>query len=260
MKGNKSILALAAFTITLFALVSTNAHAITVSLQQGAAGYTSGDGVTIRLNQATTNQNVSTQIIVGNNSTDGPLRGLFEYDLSPILTAAGGNPFIIDSVSLVLRVTDLGFAGSPFTTYDLHLLGSNLDFNETTVTYNNAPSVAGGSIGTLLSSVAFDPDLAGIVGTDQTFGSSAAFIAALTNALNTDPNDTIRFIAKAATESGRNFARFDTDEVTTVGNRPELIVNFSIIAPDPAIVPEPATASLALLGLGGLMLRRRRMA
>ena len=257
MKGNKSILALAAFTITLFALVSTNAHAITVSLQQGAAGYTSGDGVTIRLNQATTNQNVSTQIIVGNNSTDGPLRGLFEYDLSPILTAAGGNPFIIDSVSLVLRVTATASTGG-VTTYDLHLLGSNLDFNETTVTWNNAPSVAGGSIGTLLSSVAFDPVVN--VLTDQTFGSSAAFIAALTNALNTDPNDTIRFIAKAATESGRNFARFDTDEVATVGNRPELIVNFSIIAPDPAIVPEPATASLALLGLGGLMLRRRRMA
>jgi len=39
-----------------------------------------------------------------------------------------------------------------------------------------------------------------------------------------------------------------------------LIDNVSFSTPDPAMVPEPATATLGLLALGGLMMRRGRMA
>jgi hypothetical protein len=46
--------------------------------------------------------------------------------------------------------------------------------------------------------------------------------------------------------------------VDIIGEVPSNVLNALVLAEAPVSVPEPATATLALLGLGGLMMRRRR--
>ena len=233
------------------------AHGATITFQEGAspaAGYTTG-GVTIRADQPTTNQNGSAQIIVGQNLTLGTLRGLLEFDLTPIandLAATPGGVLSIDAASLVLRI-DAGGAG-PAATFTASLLGANADFNETTVTWNSAPNTAGGTVGTTLSvSNSVDP-VAGAPGTAVTFGDTAAFRSAVQSAV-AGPDRTIRIILTGPGEGDtavQNFIRFSADESTAVARRPALSVTYS--------VPEPATAGLLTVGAAGLLARRRRQA
>jgi len=231
----------------------TAAQGAVLSFQAGVspeAGYTA-DAVTIRNDgtNASTNQNGSVQIIVGVNNTNSLLRGLFEFDLTAIETAAAGNPYTIDSVTLVLRQGDITNAAASSITYDLHLLGANSDFNETAVTWNDAPTVAGGSVGTLLSSTSYVPNSGTAF---RTFGTTTAFESAVADILANDVSNSIRLIAKANNEAAttQTFSRFDSDEVTTAANRPQLNVTYTV-------VPEPGSAMLAI-SVGALLLRRRR--
>ncbi len=256
MRTKSQVAAVAAATFFASVIAGPTTSAEPISFQEGVSptpGYESG-GVTIRSNVPDGNQEGLSQIIVGQNATFGLLRGLFEFDLSAIEADAAGRPFTIDSASLVLYVVGSGGGGAAVTQYDLHLLGTNSDFTETTVTWNNAPTTPGGTPGTLLSSVSFDPDDAANLNRDQTFGDTAAFSAAVDAALDGTDN-TIRLLAKANNESTTlsNFARFAQDDGGTAANHPELIVNYTV-------VPEPGSLGLMAGALGLLARRRRRTA
>jgi hypothetical protein len=221
--------------------------------------YNTG-GVTIRNDTANVDakQNSGSQfdqIIVGWNSSFG-LRGLLEFDLSALEAAVGGSPYVINSVSLTLNSSQGGSdqeASSLSVVYDLNLLGNNLDFDEREVTWKTAPSTPGGTVGALLSKTTFRPNRAADYG-QHVFADSAAFRSAVRNALDNDPNNTIRLMLKADDESGQNFARFDSDEAANISAHPALTINYTVITP----LPGAATAGLVLMGGFGLRRPRRR--
>jgi hypothetical protein len=235
-------------------LLTTHAvHAASLSFQEGVSpsgSYTTG-GVTIRSNVPTTNQDTVDQIIVGSYSNGTVLlRGLLEFDLTAIETAAGGSAFTIDSVSLVMHTDSESTSGSDPITFYLNLLGTNSVFDETTVTWDNAPTEAGGTIGTSLSSVEFTPT--STTNTDQTFASTGNFTTAVSEALATSAN-TISLILSTNVTAGdaSSFARFVSDEASSLADRPELIVNYSL-------VPEPSSFALLLGGASLLVCFQRR--
>jgi len=232
----------------LLGATATSAETITFSFQQ-SAGYNSG-GVTIRNDAPTTNQNGGsqpTQIIVGANGTLSGggaflLRGLFEYDLSEIADAFGSDPFAITGVNLKLTTFNTAGQGSS-ATFDLYLLQNNADFDEATVTWNNAPSAPGGSVGPLLSSATVSNLTA--LNTTVTFGDTAAFRDAVADALASD-SETIRFLLRNRVESGSAFARFASDDFGTAANRPALNVAATAVP-----LPAAAWGGMALFGMIG---------
>jgi len=221
--------------------------------------------VTIRSDRPDTMENGGSQpeqIIVGKNGST-TLRGLLEFDLSALEAAVGGSPYVINSVSLTVNAFIAASSQNTmsFVTYDLDLLGNNLDFDEATATYNHAPSTPGGTVGTFLSSVTYRPNNAADMG-QKTFADSLNFRSAVQDALNSDPANTIRFMLRAegdgtTSTSTTTFTRFDSDEATTGTHtifRPALTVDYTIITP----LPGAATAGLALMGGLGLRRSRRR--
>lgn len=249
--------------IVLLVLAHTG-FAATMSFQSGGsptAGYASGEGVTIRTDQAATSQASNTQLIVGEIDADKTLRGLLSFDLSAIKAAAGGSPVTINSISLVLHTSSQAGLDNDIPTSEF-VITSYLPFDETTATWNDpqgtaGDDVAGGTPGTALGSVTFDP--VADTDTDQIFASSSAFVTAAEDALAAD--DTLYLMiynpgAESYHTGGFNspmdyFARFDSDNATNIANRPELIVDYSV-------VPEPATSVIAMLGAGLLAWKRRR--
>lgn len=229
-----------------------SAHADVISFQEGVSptGAYAAPSTHIRGNDDDGNFASSTQLIVGSNKTSGPLRGLLAFDLSALGTL---NPATIDSVELVMHYSSGGFSEIGSLTIDLRTTQA---FDETTATWedpdgngNTADDVDGGSLGTIVSSLTFNPTAVG----DHTFSDSLPFRDAVTTALAGDnmlyllmheefdgasePTDTV------------NFTRFDSEDAGNTDFRPELVVNYTI--------PEPA--SLGLLGLGALcMLGGRR--
>lgn len=222
------------------------AEAATINFQEGVSpSGTYNMGATyIRQNQADTNQNNDPDVeLIAGPTTNTVIRGLFEFDVSSI---PGGDQ--IDSASLVLttHATGVGIGGTQ--TFNLHAYGFDVD--ETAATWNTPDSggsdVAGGTLGALLSSATFDVTQNSLT---VTFGDSAAFQTAVSNALSGD--GMLRLILVNSDESitgSHKFARFQPDNSATPGGRPELIVTHSI--------PEPT--SLALMGLGGLLIAVRR--
>ena len=221
-----------------------SASAATLQFRQ-TTGYTTG-AVTIRNDTPDANINGNTQVIVGNVNTI-VLRGLFEFELSAIETAAAGNPYTIDSVTLTVTTSSAGGSGTATSQFNLSLLGSNSDFDEAMVTWNNAPSVVGGTVGTFLVSTAFDPST---VSTPRVFDSSSAFTMATADALAGSDN-TIRLIMTADVENGGYLTRLNTNEHNTESLRPVLTVNYTV-------VPEPAAGALLVAGMAFLCVKRRR--
>ena len=195
----------------------------TASFQEGVSpsvGYTQ-DAVYIRENQPTVNQNGDSdqELIIGFLNDNTELRGLLEFDISTIPVAN-----TINSASLVLRrEAPQGGLGGSIT---INVYEYDYDVDETTATWNVPDSgggdVAGGTLGTMLTSATFDPT---VQDADVTFGSLAAFRTAVTNALAGD--GILRLLLARSDDSGsgsHRFARFDDETVTTAANRPELLV------------------------------------
>jgi hypothetical protein len=192
----------------------------TTSFQEGVsptAGYTQ-DAVYIRESQPTANQNgdPDQESIVGFTNDDKELRGLLEFDVSDIPLAN-----TVNWVSLVLRT-----GGGLSSSITINLYEYDYDFDETTATWNSPDSggsdVAGGTLGSLLTSVTFNPT----VSADITFGTSAAFRTAVTNAQAGD--GILRLILARSDDSGsgsQRFARFNDETISPAANRPELLVN-----------------------------------
>jgi len=192
----------------------------TTSFQEGVSptvGYTQ-DAVYIRESQPTANQNgdPDQELIVGFTNDDNGFRGLLEFDVTTIPLAN-----TVNWVSLALRT-----GGGLSSSITINIYEYDYDFDETTATWNSPDSsgsdVAGGTLGSLLTSATFDPT----VSADITFGSSAAFRTAVTNALAGD--GILRLILARSDDSGsgsQRFARFNDETIAPDGNRPELLVN-----------------------------------
>lgn len=233
------------------ALVAGPAGAATISFQEGVAptGAYAAPSTYIRTTQADSNQDNDgdDENIVGFNGAE-ELRGLYAFDLSAIAAASSGNPFTIDAVRLVQRTRNSAGSGTSFTS-TVHAYG--FAFNEGTSTWNDPDGdggdltgdpVDGGTLGTALSITdTYDPTTN--LNADVTFPDTPAFRAAVLSAATA--GEPLRLIA---TGSG-GFTRFLDETVGTAGNRPELIVDYTV-------VPEPASAAAAGLALLGLLARR----
>lgn len=248
-KGMKKCGKSLSWTLALAAALVTGQASAATYVFRETTGYNTG-GATVRSDDPSTGVSgpvtPPTDTIIAGTTGTIVLHGFFEFDMTAIKTAAAGNPFTIDSVTLTLRTSSTAGSGGTALNFQLSLLGANLDFDESTVNWTNAPGGLGGVAGTLLSSASFVPNA-----TDQTrtFGTSLAFQSAVADALANDPNNTIRLFLK--TESGSGFARFLSDENPTESNRPTLTVNYTV-------VPEPSSGIALVGGLALLAGLRRR--
>ena len=250
-----AVVAVTAMTLTA---MPGQADAALSSFQEGVSptgGY-AHDATYIRSTDPNGNQNgdPDLELIVGTTQTGDVIRSLLEFDVSAIPVTNQ-----IDSVSLVLTThsnTGLDNGGEPGDpTFNVYSYGFDID--ETTATWNapdsGASDVAGGTLGTLLTSASFDVTNTGVA---VTFGDTAPFRSAIANALAID--GFLRLIVAKSDESTvstHEFARFAADSFGTAGDRPELLVTHSVV---PDVVPEPSTATLTVLGLLGLGLLRLR--
>ena len=204
------------------------------TFQEGVSPTTTyaTSAVTIRSDQATTTQNSSTQIIVGRNATIGVLRGVQQFDLTALKTAIGSSAFVINDVSL--SFTTASSAGSNSTggshTFAVsRLTQGRTSFSETGVTWNNAPSAAGGQPGILLSALAFDPATPNSL---RTFPDSPEFRTAIYDAIQ-QSDATLRLLVHLRDGEGvsshSRFVRFVSDEATPTSARPKLVINYTVL-------------------------------
>jgi hypothetical protein len=113
-------------------------------------------------------------------------------------------------------------------------------FTESTATWSDN---AGYDSSHVLSSVTIKPKAGDVV----TFGSTSALVSAAQDALEHHNGLFNLILVSPDAEAASTYVGFNQSENLTTSNRPLLSVS---------VVPEPA--SLGLVGLGGLLLRRRR--
>ncbi len=231
---------------------------LSVTFQEGA---TSTGAVTIRQwdNVAFTfdddvNQDGLDRVIIGFNEPSGDkstrelLRGLFEFDLSTLVTQIGGQPFDVEGATLVLHRSVVGDTlqgtgyNHPFMTLEARLY--DFDFGEEFATWanpsaisdsaNDGDTMAGGALSTVLSTASFEAEASLGDLPDVTFADSSAFRTAIDGILG--GGDTLRLLVRAtdAIESeaagagfDSHFVRFDSDDHATVSQRPKLEVSLS---------------------------------
>lgn len=220
--------------------------AATLLLKEGvspSAGYASS-GVTIRSDQATTNQQFGAgNIVLGNLTTGADLRAVFAFNLSAIGAIGSAT---IDSVTLNWIG---GSDSSASTTLQIDLYALTRSFGETTVTWNSRNGTGlwtapGGDFsGSLLSSQSGNPNTGTSSGNiSWTFASSANFASAAQAAFNSG-GQTLYFIAKLNDESGtaRRIFQILGDENANSALRPSLTISYTAV---------PESSVSLLLGLG----------
>jgi len=217
-------------------------------LQQGWQGY-SHLGAELR-SGVTYNIGTSDQIVTGHHADPaiGDMRAVLGFDLDNIPEGAR----IIDA-HLVMSVKS--HTGSNLQEVELwRIEHPTATMDETTVTWNNVRSgvpwtAPGGDLdfATLLETIPGFSDTA-----PKTFGGSAAFIAAVQDALTSGMPLELALWSPLteANTAQSNFVRWWSDDASSITNRPLLIVDY--------YVPEPATCTLLLLGGAFAAWRRRR--
>ena len=269
-------------TVTSIALLSASAQASVMSFQEGnlvkdgvqiSSTYTHV-AAEIREAVPTNNFGAVDRLFIGEGVPSVlRLRGVFSFDLSSLPANA-----TIDDVSLTLTIN-----GARNSTPDnlgeleLHQLlqtpaegelnGTNAGSTHQGVTWNRASrdfdnnvdnnwTTPGGDFSaTVLSTVTgFNTDLTG-VGTPKTFASSNDFVLAVEGLKDGNGNfGALNLIVLSpsteANPSGDTWASFSSNENATLARRPRLEITYT--------VPEPTAAATCLIGLGGLLARRRR--
>jgi len=257
------IAAVIACAMGLFLAATSLSQADTTSFQEGVAptGVYAQDAVYIRDSQPTTNNDGSDQVLIGTTSNPHILRGLFEFDISDVSASDQ-----IDSVSLDLTThSSAGLDGGGETgnpTFNVYAYG--FDIVETVSTWNDPDgdgvdgtpdATNGGTLGTLLSSVSFDPTQTGL---GVTFVDTAAFRTAVANALAAD--GILRLIIAKNDESttDHEFTRIAAESFATSASRPELVITHTAPAPTgsvtwaaPGVSNIAATTADAYATLGG---------
>jgi hypothetical protein len=239
------------------------ARAVSITLREGLDSYAGTSNVVLRSGTPTTpNGATPGSLIVGTNFvTPGPGtqdHSLLGFSLSPIITAAGGNPVTINSVELILSLgtggtvqpaghwrveTGGGGVTQGPVSIDLHAYG--FAFVDSAATWNapaTGDATAGGTAGTLLGSATglmSDPLL---TVQQQTFTSAALTQWVQDAADNIDP--TARFLINQLSPNlsvqNRVFLRTKT-QATGTTTRPTLVIDYTV-------VPEPN--AFIILGIG----------
>jgi autotransporter-associated beta strand protein len=213
----------------------------TVVLQEGVNGAAC-PATFIRNDTTTWNSGARNQIIVGRNGST-IFRALLGFTLPPALVGT-----VISDASLDLTIADVG-QGTTIGTINLHRLltsfvegtgdglsttngtGTGADWLRRTYTPSTTWSVSGTGSGSdyaasPLSTMAdFDPTGTD-AGTAFTFDSTAGFVAAVADAVNTA--QPLYLLAKATGDhvTSGNFARFASDDHATTEWRPQLTVGY----------------------------------
>lgn len=254
-------------TLALLLLGTSGSHAATFVfwqgdlVQNGTTVSTSYVDPAVSLRSGYSNQNSDGRLLVGQNGGNGSNNSVISFDLSAIKTAAAGQTIQINSVSLTLTVQASG--ANLLSTYNLDLLGdgsSAYSFNEATATWTTpgGSNVAGGTLGTNLSSLSFNSSTQS-AGALDTWGTSSAFTTAATNAL---AGDGILRLALTSTNVGDaskvDLARFYANDagtyIPTTAQHPYLSVDYTLVP-----VPEPSSFVLmAASGAAMLTLLRRK--
>jgi len=176
-------------------------------------------------------------------------RVFVDFQLNAAIIAAAQKPFATVTLDLTVLSIGGGVAGTPYTDgLDLRYLGTSPSDRDANTLWNT------GGVGGL--------DQADIV---LTSGPAGAYTILLSNPA---------VLANIASATAGTFLSFglsnsvgvQSPAINPVGNSVAETYGFQLSQSLATYqltvvnVPEPATASLALLGLGGLMMRRRRMA
>jgi glucuronoarabinoxylan endo-1,4-beta-xylanase len=227
-----------------------------LALREGVATY-SHPGTFIRADIPTINSGVRDQIIVGRNNA--ALRGLLAFDVSQIPAGA-----TIHSVTLDLWSVAAG-SGTSLNTLELHKLltnfvegtgdgtsttngaGTGADWPTRTGSSADPWTTAGGAAGTdyetapLATLAGFDPSTAP-VGSQYTFGSTPALVAAVNAVAGTATPLGLMLKMVNDTTGGSAFARFGSDDHATLAQRPLLTISYSV-NPTPALATGTAPAA-----------------
>lgn len=174
---------------------------------------------------------------------DGALRSIFSFDIAAIPDGA-----TVDSVTFeIYQEDDTGTSVAGAYAVELRTISSS--FSENTATWANTFG-SGTTLGSeTLSTLVMDPEVAAT--THHTFASSAAFVTAVQDAIDSDSAFNFALVVPAVENQGsRVVMRFGAEDADTDLDLlvPVLTVNYS--------VPEPG--AIAIIGSGALMMLLRR--
>ena len=222
------------YTKTLLATLGT---ALTLSAVPASAAtvLTSSGDTYIRSNQATTNFG-SDAFMVANDNNSFVRMAVFSFDLSSVAVGS--------LTSAKLELDDV--IGNASQTYEIWgLLDAHETFNESTLTWNSAGFVDGTDNTTVDASKAYGGALLGTFSNSQNTVNTAFDVTSgnFLDFLNASGDNDVTFVI-VDPNNGTGGSGWATKEAT------------GDLVPTLTVVPEPG--SLALLGLGGLLIARRR--
>jgi len=259
MKTRPTMLRFAA--IAMFAFATGQADAVTVQFQEGVSpdGTFNHAATYLRQGQATTNFD-DNSLLTGFNSSGSALslRPILAYDL----TAGLAPGMTLSDIALSL-IVDGDRDDMLIDIFELTPGGDvNNLFVESEATWNEYASgspwsTAGGDFDPLSPLATVDTTGNTSDGSTVTFSSTPAFLSAAQAAY--DAARPFQFILVSQSEGSNALMDFDDDSNATPANRPLLTVT-AAPADDPQtapVVPEPATAVLAMFALGAVAARRR---
>jgi hypothetical protein len=223
-----------------------DAQAILATYQEGVAGYTHDASIAFNTDPNTAGD-AGWNLNVGAIGSGVIRRSYLGFDLTGIPMGA-----FITNVTLALTIVD---SGGPFNTgtraIELHEITAAGPINES-LTWNGYDGVnnwvtPGGDFAAAVLSSRSDNISSGV----QTWLSTPAFVAAAQSALSGDGRLEMILLSPTAEAETFSYRGWAQNEDGTVANRPLLSVEYTL-------VPEPTSA--ALLGLGALLLLRRKAA
>ncbi|MFK7788843.1 MAG: DNRLRE domain-containing protein [Phycisphaeraceae bacterium] len=202
---------------------------------------------TIRESTLASSQSASQVIFAGDtNAASGTdfLRSAISFDLD--LAELAGATINSATLTLTVRSSDSNSADADITV-NLHELSASFDNSVTWTSRNGTDSwtTAGGDFGAVLASIRGNPNTVA-TGTEFDFTSTD-----LTSSVVGANGGALSLLIKGDVEDGtvRNLFQFASNENTFASPGPVLTIDYT---------PVPEPTSLALLGLGGLLIARRR--
>jgi len=223
--------------------LSTKANAIPVSITSGDGTWGADAPVLSVSGNVNNNYGTDTNLWIQYVAGSGVWMSYVRFDLS-------GLTGTVNSATLQL-VRTLNLNTNPVTVWGLNGLNSGEAWDETTITWNNAPGLSSHPVGgTTLDLDAAQTTLLGSMSTSGSAGTTNTFSSPnLLSFLNADSDGRVTLILGNHINSGSN-TPFALDEHETFAP-PTLLLDVTELPPTET-VPEPCSLLLAGVGLVGL--------